>query len=54
MSAAPDDTDDLDLPAVTRDDILTGAAADSADWSDRFKGLPRLLRFAMLVSEKAK
>jgi ATP-dependent Lon protease len=48
-----DDTDDIDLPAVERDAISTGAAADSADWDEGLKGLPRLLRFAMLVSHEA-
>jgi hypothetical protein len=52
MSAA-DDTDDFDLPAVERDDIATGAAADSADWDERHEGLPRLLRYAMLVNDNA-
>ena len=31
MSNAGDDGDDFELPAVARDDLLTGAAADSAD-----------------------
>jgi ATP-dependent Lon protease len=48
-----DDTDDIDPPAVERDAVSTGAAADSADWDERLKGLPRLLRFAMLVSHNA-
>ena len=34
MSAA-DGADDFDLPAVERDDIATGAAADSADGDER-------------------
>ena len=51
MSAA-DDADDLDLPATERDAVSTGAAADSADWDERLKGLPRLLRYAMLVSDR--
>src|ERR1700694_293039 len=49
-----DDPDDRDLPAVERDAVSTGAAADSADWDERLKGLPRLLRFAMLISGKAR
>jgi hypothetical protein len=53
MSAATDDADDIDLPAVERDAVSTGAAADSSDWDERLKGLPRLLRYAMLVSENA-
>src|SRR5882757_4279293 len=52
MSAA-DDADDFDLPAVERDDIATGAAAGSADWDERHEGLPRLLRYAMLVNDSA-
>lgn len=55
MSA--DDTtnneDGFDLPAPERDAASTGAAADSSDWDDRLKGLPRLLRYAMLVSDNA-
>ena len=52
MSAA-DDADDFDLPAVERDAIVTGAAADSAEWDERHEGLPRLLRYAMLVNDNA-
>jgi ATP-dependent Lon protease len=48
-----DDADDADLPAVERDAVSTGAAADSADSDERLKGLPRLLRFAMLISGNA-
>jgi hypothetical protein len=51
MSA--DDPDDFDLPAVERDAVVTGAAADSADWDERYEGLPRLLRYAMLVNDNA-
>ena len=55
MSTDPtiDDSEDVDLPAVERDAVSTGAAADSADWDERLKGLPRLLRFAMLISHNA-
>ena len=42
-----------DLPAVERDDIATGAAADSADGDERHNSLPRLLRYAMLVNDNA-
>src|ERR1700675_718130 len=49
-----DDADDADLPAVERDAVSTGAAADSADLDERLKGLPRLLRFAMLISGNAR
>src|ERR1700716_2561112 len=48
-----DDSEDLDPVMAERDAISTGAAADSADWDERLKGLPRLLRFAMLISHKA-
>lgn len=48
-----DDSDDLDPVMAERDAISTGAAADSVDWDERLKGLPRLLRFAMLISHKA-
>src|SRR3984893_18590048 len=48
-----DAADDADLPAVERDAVSTGAAADSADWDERLKGLPRLLRYAMLFSDNA-
>jgi ATPase family protein associated with various cellular activities (AAA) len=51
--SATDDAEDLDLPATERDAVSTGAAADSADWDERLKGLPRLLRYAMLVSDNA-
>ena len=37
-----------DLQAVVEDAVSTGAAADSADCDERLKGLPRLLRYAML------
>ena len=46
-------TDDADLPAPADDAVSTGAAADSADWDERLKGLPRLLRYAMLVTDSA-
>src|SRR5258708_2666740 len=48
-----DDADDADLPAVERDAVSTGAAADSTDWDERLRGMPRLLRYAMLVSDNA-
>jgi ATP-dependent Lon protease len=47
------DDDELDPPAAADDAISTGAAADSADWDNRFKGLPRLLRYAMLITSNA-
>jgi hypothetical protein len=51
--SATDDADDLDLPAADDDAASTGAAADSADFDERLKGLPRLLRYAMLVTDGA-
>ncbi len=51
--SATNDAEDLDLPATERDAVSTGAAADSADWDERLKGLPRLLRYAILVSDNA-
>ena len=51
--SATNDAEDLDLPATERDAVSTGAAADSADWDQRLKGLPRLLRYAILVSDNA-
>ena len=49
-----DDSDDVDLPAVEADAVSTGAAADSADPYEHLKGLPRLLRFAMMISHNAR
>jgi ATP-dependent Lon protease len=51
MNATSDDTDNLDLPPVADDAVSTGAAADAADWDERLKGLPRLLRYAMLIMD---
>jgi ATP-dependent Lon protease len=48
-----DDADDIDLPAVADDAVSTGAAADSSDWDERLKDLPRLLRYAMLITDSA-
>ena len=48
-----DDANDFDLPEVEREDVVTGAAADSVDLSKRLVGLPRLLRYAMLVNDDA-
>jgi len=45
--------DDFDLPAVEGDAASTGAAADSSDCDERLRGLPRILRYAILVSENA-
>ncbi|MBR1214628.1 AAA family ATPase [Bradyrhizobium sp. JYMT SZCCT0180] len=46
-----DDADEIDLPEVG-DAVSTGAAADSSDANERLKGLPRLLRYAMLITDK--
>lgn len=48
-----DDADDIDLPAVADDAVSTGAAADSSDWDERLKDLPRLLRYSMLITDGA-
>lgn len=48
-----DDADGPDLPALVDDAVSTGAAADSSDWDERLKNLPRLLRYAMLVTDSA-
>ena len=44
------DKDDFDIPAVESDLVSTGAAADSAD-ENLFNGLPRILRYALLVMD---
>ena len=48
----PGDNDDFDLPAP-EDAASTGAAADSGDCDERLRGLPRLLRYAMLILNRA-
>jgi ATP-dependent Lon protease len=48
-----DDAEDTDLPAVVDDAVSTGAAADSSDRDERLDSLPRLLRYAMLVTDDA-
>lgn len=48
-----DDADDLGLPALADDAVSTGAAADSSDWDERLKDLPRLLRYAMFITDSA-
>lgn len=50
MNAAEDD--DVDLPEAD-DAVSTGAAADSAHSDDRLKGLPRVLRYSMLIMYRA-
>ncbi len=42
-----------DLPEAVEDMASTGAAADAGDRDDRLKGLPRLLRYAMLSTSGA-
>ena len=51
--ATDDDPDDFDLPELDDDVVSTGAAADSSGWDERLKGLPRILRYAMLVGDNA-
>jgi ATP-dependent Lon protease len=48
-----DDGDDASMPgAVDPDTVANGAAADSADGNlERLKGLPRILRYAMLSKD---
>jgi ATP-dependent Lon protease len=47
MSTEPDDLDDSDRLAA--DDLAsTGAAADSAEFDETLKGLPRIVRYAFL------
>jgi ATP-dependent Lon protease len=55
MSAgdASDDADDFDLPGIESDTVATGAAADSSDCDERLKGLPRLLRYVLMVGDNA-
>ena len=43
------DNDVFDLPVVDEDIILTGAAADVTDLDEKLKGLPRILRVALLI-----
>lgn len=52
MTSNGDDLPDSDESASAGDAIATGAAADSSE-NDRFTGLPRILRYAMLVAEGA-
>jgi hypothetical protein len=49
-----DKLSDPNLPTIDHDAITTGAAADSSEADDRLKHLPRVLRYAMLVSTAAK
>ena len=41
-------------PQIDDDVVSTGAAADSSGWDERLKGLPRLLRYALLVGDNAR
>ena len=52
MSTADDNGDDFN-PLDGSGAVSTGAAADSSDWDERLKGLPRLLRYAMLMNDNA-
>jgi ATP-dependent Lon protease len=47
VSGQRNDEDDFDLPFVD-DDASTGAAADSAEFDEKLKKLPRLLRYVVL------
>lgn len=51
--AITDQFDDVDLPALEDDALVTGAAADSSEPDPRLKNLPRILRYAMLASSAA-
>lgn len=53
MTSNPDDDRDFDLPLDQEDEACTGAAADSGDLDARLKDLPRLLRYAALLSSHA-
>jgi ATP-dependent Lon protease len=53
MSADPKGEDETELPTAELDAVSTGAAADSGDLDDRLKDLPRVLRYAMLISDEA-
>ena len=51
---ACDSDDALSIAARNADIVTAGAAADSADDADeRLRGLPRILRYAMLVEDRA-
>jgi hypothetical protein len=48
MTADADDINDLELPA--EDELAsTGAAAETAEWDEKLKRLPRILRYAALA-----
>jgi ATP-dependent Lon protease len=53
VDTANDEFDDFDPPAVLGDIVSAGAAADSSDSDERLKGLPRILRYAMMASDSA-
>lgn len=42
--------DDFDLTTIDEDILLTGAAADAADLEEKLKGLPRIVRVALLIN----
>lgn len=53
MSTDPTTTDEIETQStvIDQDAVATGAAADSSDLPDNLKGLPRLLRTAMLAHD---
>lgn len=53
MSNNPGDNDDVDVPAIDHDTTSTGAAADSSEDDALLKGLPRILRYAMMIEKEA-
>jgi hypothetical protein len=51
MTADADDINDLELPA--EDELAsTGAAAETAEWDEKLKRLPRILRYAALAKRQ--
>ena len=51
MTAGADDINDLELPA--EDELAsTGAAAETAEWDEKLKRLPRILRYAALAKRR--
>jgi hypothetical protein len=51
MTAGAEDIKDVDLP--TEDELAsTGAAAETAEWNEKLKRLPRILRYAALAKRE--
>src|ERR1039458_9866834 len=51
MTAGAEDIKDVDLPA--EDELAsTGAAAETAEWNEKLKRLPRILRYAALAKRE--